>query len=53
MKAKIGTKPRLKKVQDYDHCGPYLRLCPHIVPHQPHQQATVDVISCHEPCHAR
>jgi hypothetical protein len=44
--------PRIKRVQDYGHCGLYRRLCPHRVPHQPHQQTTVDVISCHEPCHA-
>jgi hypothetical protein len=26
--------------------------CPRCMPHQPHQSTTVDVISCHEPCHA-
>jgi Zinc carboxypeptidase len=31
---------------------PYLRLCPRCVTHQPHQPTIVDVISCHEPCHA-
>jgi hypothetical protein len=42
--------PRIKRTQDHDHCGLYLRLCPHRIPHQPHQQTVVDVISCHEPC---
>jgi hypothetical protein len=28
--------PRIKRVQDYDHCGLYQRLCPHrVLPHQP------------------
>jgi hypothetical protein len=40
-------------VQHRGYCGLYLRLSPHSVPHQPHQQATVDAISCHEQCHAR
>jgi hypothetical protein len=44
--------PRIKRPQDHDHYGLYLRPCPHRVPHQPHQPTTVDAISCHEPCHA-
>jgi hypothetical protein len=44
--------PRIKRPQDHGNCGLYLRLRSHCVPHQPHQPTTVDVISCHEPCHA-
>jgi hypothetical protein len=44
---------RIKRVQDCDHCGLYLRLCHHRVPHRPNRTTMVDVISCHEPCHAR
>jgi hypothetical protein len=44
--------PRIKRPHDRGHCGPYQRLCPHRVPHQPHQQTMVNGISCHEPCHA-
>jgi hypothetical protein len=44
--------PRIKRPQHYDDCGLYQRLCPHRGPHQPHQPTMVDVISCHEPCHA-
>ena len=43
---------RILRTQDRGHCGLYLRLCPRCVRPQPHQRATVDVISCHEPCHA-
>ena len=43
---------RILRVQHGEDCGLYLRLCPHRGPHQPHQQAKVHVISCHEPCHA-
>jgi hypothetical protein len=43
---------RILRTRHSDHCGLYQRLCHHRIPHQPHQQATVDVISCHEPCHA-
>jgi hypothetical protein len=43
---------RILRPQDHGYCGLYQRLCPHGVPHQPHQSTMVDVISCHEPCHA-
>ena len=43
---------RILRTQHGDYCGLYLRLFPHRGPHQPHQWTMVDVISCHEPCHA-
>jgi hypothetical protein len=43
---------RILRTQDIGHCGLYLRLCPLCVSYQPHRRAAVDVISCHEPCHA-
>jgi hypothetical protein len=44
--------PRIKRTQHSGDCGLYLRLCQRCVPHQPHHRALIDVISCHEPCHA-
>ena len=43
---------RILRPQHRGHCGLYQRLCSLCRPHQPHQRTMVDVISCHEPCHA-